>query len=548
MKSIRSKFIAFTLIITLLSSAFVGCITVRNMSVLSDTGSVELINHMVLENASTVDGLLGRIEQSVDVLAGCIDDYIKINDSKPDSIDLNAISDYIDPILYNAGQVTDGCIGVYIRYNTDISGSIAGIFYTKSAEDANLKAVPCTDLSLYDSDDIEHVGWYYVPKAAGKPTWMLPYFNQNINVYMISYVIPLYIDDAFIGIVGMDIDFTMLESLVLEITAYDTGYAYLTDKDFNIISHPNLSLSTTPEQENIIFEAIYSNYSNITNEGNLYHYNYHGDDKVFSYRTLRNGLNLCIAVPRKDINKNLNRTITHIVVFAIVATVITVLVTIIITSTITKPLKKLTQAAKVITDGNLDINIDIRSKDEIGLLAATLQKTKDDLSVYIRKMNRLAYMDSLTGVENKTAYDMAVAEYNILIDEKKADFAVVVLDLNNLKKTNDTMGHYYGDMLITNSARLIESSFIGCPVYRIGGDEFVVIINGTSHEQHKALYQNFEAALTSQRTNGRECCISIAYGMAEFDSETDHSFSDVFTRADNAMYIHKKKSKEEMNQ
>jgi len=73
--------------------------------------------------------------------------------------------------------------------------------------DAEFKSLTPTDFSSYDKDDLEHVGWYYIPVNNGKPTWMEPYLNSNINVYMISYVVPIVIDNVKVGIVGMDIDF-----------------------------------------------------------------------------------------------------------------------------------------------------------------------------------------------------------------------------------------------------------------------------------------------------------------------------------------------------
>ena len=359
---------------------------------------------------------------------------------------------------------------------------------------------------------------------------------------MISYIIPLYIDGTFIGIVGMDIDFRMFEGLVREISAYDSGFAYLTDTNFNIVYHPTLPLNTTPEQENIKFREVYDEYVLEDYNGNLFHYDYNGVDKVYTYRTLKNGLNLCITVPEDDINKNLRNALTHIVVTAIIAAVVFSVLTVVICSTITKPLKKLTTEARKIAQGNLDIKIDVHTKDEIGILADTLQKTTGELNLYIDKINKIAYLDSLTGVENKTAYDAAVKQLNENIG-CGISFAIAVLDLNDLKKTNDTLGHYYGDMLIANAAKLIQTAFAGCPVYRIGGDEFAVIIYGANSANSDALRKNLETAIEAQRERDGEQHISIACGIAEFQPDTDQCYADVFTRADNEMYENKSKMK-----
>ena len=69
---------------------------------------------------------------------------------------------------------------------------------------------------------MEHVGWYYAPKAAGKPLWLEPYYNKNVDMDMISYVAPLYKQGRFIGIVGMDMDFNLIVNDVSIISPYKT--------------------------------------------------------------------------------------------------------------------------------------------------------------------------------------------------------------------------------------------------------------------------------------------------------------------------------------
>ena len=69
---------------------------------------------------------------------------------------------------------------------------------------------------------------------------MQPYLNRNTNNYLISYIIPIYINDEFIGIVGMDINFLYIVSLVQSISIYDTGYAFLINNNGEIIYHPDI--------------------------------------------------------------------------------------------------------------------------------------------------------------------------------------------------------------------------------------------------------------------------------------------------------------------
>ena len=97
---------------------------------------------------------------------------------------------------------------------------------SNAAEDEMVASIPpdLTDISQYDSDDMEHVGWYYQPIANGKETWINPYYNQNMDEEIISYVIPIIIDGNVIGIVGMDISTTLLYDHTKEVRVYENGY------------------------------------------------------------------------------------------------------------------------------------------------------------------------------------------------------------------------------------------------------------------------------------------------------------------------------------
>ena len=83
---------------------------------------------------------------------------------------------------------------------------------------------------MYDPSDVEHVGWYYIPVQNGKETWMEPYLNSNIGVYMISYVIPIEVDGESIGIIGMDIDFSEFTDTIDSLSIFDSGYGFLVNE------------------------------------------------------------------------------------------------------------------------------------------------------------------------------------------------------------------------------------------------------------------------------------------------------------------------------
>ncbi|MBR0228792.1 MAG: GGDEF domain-containing protein [Clostridia bacterium] len=150
---------------------------------------------------------------------------------------------------------------------------------------------------------------------------------------------------------------------------------------------------------------------------------------------------------------------------------------------------------------------------------------------------QLAYRDSLTGVKSYNAYVEAEQQINERIASSELrEFGVVVFDVNGLKRTNDTHGHEAGDRLLQDACRLICARFMHSPVFRIGGDEFVALLEGQDYQNRISLLADFE---TQAEINLRNGSTVVASGLATFRRGEDSSFRQVFERADARMYDRK---------
>ena len=122
-------------------------------------------------------------------------------------------------------------------------------------------------------------------------------------------------------------------------------------------------------------------------------------------------------------------------------------------------------------------------------------------------------------------------------------FAIVVCDINGLKQINDTEGHQAGDEYIRACADLICHIFAHSPVFRIGGDEFVVFVRGGDYAFKGPLFEKLrKQVLLNRNTKGKPV---IASGISAFDPLNDHKVSEVFVRADKMMYKNKRELKGE---
>ena len=151
--------------------------------------------------------------------------------------------------------------------------------------------------------------------------------------------------------------------------------------------------------------------------------------------------------------------------------------------------------------------------------------------------------DTLTGLLNRNAY----YDYNKILDAQiaagDAHFSIIMIDVNNLKKMNDVYGHEKGNQYLKNSADLIASVFGRENLYRIGGDEFVVVMEGKERQaESMQLLQEFRTRIRDyHERKGLKPWEQVyaAAGIADYTSGKDTCTEDVLKRADMAMYTEK---------
>ncbi len=184
------------------------------------------------------------------------------------------------------------------------------------------------------------------------------------------------------------------------------------------------------------------------------------------------------------------------------------------------------------------------SYDEVSAIGDKIRSLQKYMRVQIDHAQKKAYMDGLTGLENRTAY----LEYSDELDERirknqNPSFAIAMFDINGLKEVNDNDGHDSGDSLILDAAGILKSAFTEARIFRIGGDEFVVICeedgSGNEHGEIPAdaggCFAKYEQIVSSRLDTDSHYTI-MSKGYARFDPATDRCFEDTFRRADKLMY------------
>lgn len=172
----------------------------------------------------------------------------------------------------------------------------------------------------------------------------------------------------------------------------------------------------------------------------------------------------------------------------------------------------------------------------------TAREREEKYQQELTRVKQASSTDPLTGVKNKHAYVQWEERINSEIDAGVCSpFAVVVCDVNDLKRINDTMGHKAGDEVIREACITICKTFKHSPVFRTGGDEFVIILMGEDYESRQELT---DAVTTQSEERIRNGQYAIAIGAADYVSGKHLSMLEVFELADKAMYVHKRHLKD----
>ncbi len=388
MKSIQSRIICIISVILITAMVLFTFNSIRSTSSILESDSDAILLSTADYYARVLDESFMSTEQSVDTIynyahkrAEFYKDFLN-NDYQRDRYTYD-VFELAKSIVEN----TRGAMAVYFRFNPVIFGEGKGFWYNYNPERDVYESRELTNISLYDEDDVEHVGWYYVPIKSGKPTWIDPYHNANLDVNMISYTIPYFSDGKTIGVVGMDINLDLLRDKVSEVTLYDSGKAFLMTNGGDIIYHENYPdgalISEMPQDKQQFYTELFDSERDSVKVFKAGQKN----DNKFVLKELKNGMVLVLFAPIDEINAPQTSLFLKQMLFLIAIIAVSLFVCILMVRTITMPLKKMTEVAKQYENGNFENDILVNSDDEVGTLSRTLQSMSVSLKEQINIAN-----------------------------------------------------------------------------------------------------------------------------------------------------------------
>ncbi|MCM1990320.1 methyl-accepting chemotaxis protein [Oceanirhabdus seepicola] len=199
--------------------------------------------------------------------------------------------------------------------------------------------------------------------------WSEPYEWEVWNAEVITYSKKLVLDGEVIGVIGSEVFFQDLKEDVSKVKIYNNGYMTLMNENFDFLYHPNKDFDNMKTIQNGDFEFLTTKITNNTEAYGIETYEYMGNEKILAYEKMSNGWIVAAAPEVGEMNKGVNDFRTFIIIVATVLSILAIFIAILLGKSISKMLMIFMDKFKEGAAGNLDVQIDIKSKDEIGQLA-----------------------------------------------------------------------------------------------------------------------------------------------------------------------------------
>lgn len=436
---------------SVLSALVIGILSLENSSKIAKDDSVQLMRLTCINQSQELNALISRIEQSVNTLAAIFMQDLDFKRFRTDTDYVKAYTNMVNSEVLNFAEYTEGTISAYIRYNPEFTSPTSGIFYMRNSLQEDFESLVPTDFSMYDKTDSAHVGWYYIPVEHKAPIWMSPYLNENINVYMISYVVPLYVEGESVGIIGMDIDFSQLTEIVNQTAIYNSGYAFLTDQDGKITYHRELGINQSiAEVNNGELSETAKFLTDISNSDKQQEYYYQGEAKSLVYEQLQNGMNFVLTAPIHEINANALQLREKIIYFGVLAVLLASIVGIIISINIANPIKKLTGIIWQTSEMNFQENNKIagleKHHDEIGKMAKAVREMRLILRGMVQEignvkasiLDNIEKLDIIMKESHKISQDNSETTQKMAasMEEATANSSIITANLEEIRNNS----------------------------------------------------------------------------------------------------------------
>lgn len=389
-KKISNKIISAIVICCTVVALIVGGTSILKSNQLIQKEAEDKLLLLVENQGNKFNTTIAEIESAVSGLATAGTTVFDIEAAKTDPNYIMSYQTTLESMVSDYAKIAKGGMGAYVYINPELTGGVYGAWFSDTANNKTFEKLELGSIEDF-VPGTEGMEWYYDPIAAGKALWLEPYTDPDLNVEMISYVVPMYKDGTLVGVTGMDINFELFKKDINSTRVYDTGYIALMDKDFNFLILPSFlqeeNSSSQGADEEKLNLATQENGArkhlteeiNKSNSG-IVPYEYNGTKKIFGYTHLSNEDILMVDVPIDQLLNEMNSLMLLLSILIIGGIAGASLIALVVGRVISKPIVKLTELIHKTADLDLadDKSFDYltKQKDETGVMAKSVSEMR----------------------------------------------------------------------------------------------------------------------------------------------------------------------------
>lgn len=420
---ISTKIVIAIVSCSILVSAIVGITSIiKSTSIIKQETTERLLN-IASSRGNEYTIHTTKVENTVKELSGLVLGTIDLSKAK-DQKYMNIYGKTLSTLMKSLGNSNTSLVGMYMTFDPKFTdgSKIYEVFYEYD-EQKKQSEMLLDDENLEDFvEDNVDMKWFYAPIKAKSGLWSKPYIDSASKINMISYTMPVYANNELVGVAGIDISFESLKKIILNTKIYDTGSAFLLDKDYGFI------VDASKKETEKLDTLDNGKYKFITDElknkkSMALETNFEGNNQMMGYYTLNNGQIMGVKVPSSEVFKNLNNSIYIIVLIIALGIIVSIVIALAIGRRISRPIEVATRfigkLAKLdLTYNDKNINQMLLSKDEIGVMGNSLIELRKELIKAVEELSKdsadvLESTNTISVNADETSYSITVVSQTV---------------------------------------------------------------------------------------------------------------------------------------
>ncbi len=306
MRSLRTKMTMLTVFAIIVAVTSITVLSVVFIRSTEHRKSDQLLLLLCETGERNLDYYFNSVQKSVRKLAAYVEADL-------DGVESGRLARHIERVkafFEETAAKTNGVLTYYYRIDPAVSDTVTGFWYT-DLDGEGFVEHKVTDITLYDTADTSRLVWFTVPKHMGEPIWIPPYITDNLDVRVISYNVPIYWRGRFVGVVGIELDYSTMAEQVESIRLFSNGYAFLSDGEGKLFYHPLIDVTRLTE------ETMPAVPEGLLQKNTFFRYNYEGVEKVGAWLPLSNGMRLNVTAPISETEGDWQKLILNIVIVSV---------------------------------------------------------------------------------------------------------------------------------------------------------------------------------------------------------------------------------------